>query len=155
MPPAPRAGRAATAGHSPPREDRGCPFAAPHRQRSQNSQRPRTRGGSGHQKTQPTSGRRAHRKPLRPLLEASHCFTCLLPLKPEVTGTESSVQGSRKQSSGSGQLSPWHVLVGRERSLNANAEGTCPRLQYKLKKQGPLPASMPTHPSPIPLVQTP
>lgn len=152
----PQAGRAATAGHSPPESTGDVPL--PLRTDSGDG----TAGGPGPEvevatrKTQPTSGPWAHRKPLRPLLEASRCFTCLLlPLKPEVMGTESSVQGSRKQPSGSGQLSPWHVLAGRERSLNANAEGTCPRLQYKLKKQGPLPASVPTHPSPIPLVQTP
>lgn len=89
-----------------------------------------------------------------PLPETS--FTCLLPIKPKIMGMKSSLQESRKQAPHSVQLDPWHMLVDGECSLNANAEGTCPRLQYKLKSKAPfLPPCPPTHPSPIPLVQTP
>lgn len=85
-----------------------------------------------------------------PLLETSHCFTCLLPINLKMMGMESSVQVSRKQASHSVQLDPWHMLVGGECSLNANAEGTCPRLQYKLKSKAPFLPPCPPTPLPFP-----
>lgn len=85
-----------------------------------------------------------------PLLEASHCFTCHLTAKPKMMGMESSVQVSGKQASHLVQLDPWHMLVGGERSLNANAEETCPRLQYKLKSKAPFLPPCPPTPLPSP-----
>lgn len=117
---------------------------------------PRTRGEQdSHKKTQSNSGSWAHCKPLAPKgwvshFETSHFFTCLLPVKPKMMGMESSVQLSGKQASHGVKLDPWHMLVGEEHSLNANAEGTCPRLQYKLKSKAPFLPPCPPTPLPSP-----